>query len=97
MAGLDLKDLARRGAVARLVELREEAAAIMKAFPELRKGNIDDPFTRRGIIANTDDGTTILPGTRRRKRKPMTAAQRRAVGLRMKRYWAQRRKARAQA
>ena len=85
MAGLDLKDLARRGAVARLEELKAEEAAILRAFPELRQG-----------VSYTDDGTTILPGkqrTQRRRRKPMSAAQRRAVGLRMKRYWAQRRKA----
>lgn len=93
MAGLDLKDLARRGAEARLAELKAEAAAILKAFPALRKGNIDDPFTRRRLTANTDDGTTILPGKRRRNRKPMTAAQKKAVGIRMKAYWAKRRKA----
>jgi hypothetical protein len=92
MAGLDLKDLARRGAVARLAELQAEAAALVKAFPELRKGNLDDPFTRRGLIANTDDGTTILPGTRRRRRK-MSAAQKAEVSRRMKKYWAKRRKA----
>ena len=92
MAGLDLKDLARRGAVARLAELQAEAAAIVKAFPELRKGNLDDPFTRRGLIANTDDGTTILPGTRRRRRR-MSAAQKAEVSRRMKKYWAKRRKA----
>jgi hypothetical protein len=84
MAGLDLKDLARRGAVARLAELKTEEDAILRAFPELRQG-----------VSYTDDGTTMLPGKRpqRRKRKPMSAAQKRAVGLRMKRYWAQRRKA----
>ena len=86
MAGLDLKDLARRGAVARLAELQAEAAAILRAFPELRRGQ---------GVSYTDDGTTILPGkrTQRRKRKAMSAAQRRAVGLRMKRYWSQRRRA----
>ena len=91
MAALDLKDLARRGAVARLAELKAEAAAILKAFPALRKGNVDDPFTRR-IIAKTDDGTTILPGKKRRKRKRMSAAQKTAVSKRMKAYWAKRRK-----
>ena len=34
-------------------------------------------------------------GRRRRKRKPMTAAQKAAVGDRMKKYWAARRKAAA--
>jgi hypothetical protein len=92
MAGLDLKDLARRGAVVRLTELQEEAAAILRAFPELTRAGSGSHLG----IAYTDDGTTILPGkrTQRRKRKPMSAAQRRAVGIRMKRYWAKRRAAR---
>jgi hypothetical protein len=93
MPGLDLKDLARRGAAARLAELHAEAAALLKAFPDL-KGNIDSPFNRRGV-AYTDDGTTILPGGKKRHRKPMSAAQRKAVGIRMKKYWAARRKAQA--
>jgi len=91
MAGLDLKDLARRGAAARLVELQAEAAAILKAFPGL-KGNLDRPFSRRGVVANTDDGTTILPGKRRRRRR-MSAAQKAEVSRRMKAYWAKRRQA----
>jgi hypothetical protein len=87
MPGLDLKDLARRGAIARLAELQAESAAILKAFPELKKAG-------RAGIAYTDDGTTILPGRKsRRGRRPMSAAQRKAVSVRMKKYWAQRRKA----
>jgi hypothetical protein len=86
MGGLDLKDLARRGAVARLAELAAETAAILREFPELKRAG--NPG-----IGYTDDGTTILPGRKRRRRKPMTAAQRRAVGIRMKAYWAKRRKA----
>jgi hypothetical protein len=86
MVELDLKDLARRGAVARLAELKAEAAAILLAFPELR---------RDVGVSYTADDTTILTNRRHRsKRKPMTTAQRRAIGLRMKRYWAGRRNAR---
>ena len=85
MPGLDLKDLARRGAIARLAELQAESAAILKQFPELKK-------IGRAGVAYTDDGTTILPGRRsRRGRRPMSAAQRKAVSVRMKRYWAMRR------
>jgi len=89
MQGLDLKDLARRGAIARLAELAAESAAILKAFPELRRAG------SKGI-AYTDDGTTILPGRSsrsRRGRRPMSAAQRKAVSVRMRKYWAARRKA----
>ena len=83
MAALDLKDLARRGAIARLAELQAESAAILKAFPDLRRAG----------VASTANGTTVLPGRKRRRRRKMSAAQRKAVGIRMKRYWAQRRKA----
>ena len=86
MAGVDLRELARCGAIARVEQLKAEEAAILREFPELRR--VD-----RGI-ANTDDGTTILTGRKRRRRRTrMTVAQRRAVGIRMKAYWAQRRKA----
>lgn len=90
MAGVDLKALAVRGAAVRVAELREELASLLKAFPILRKGNIDGPFTRR--VATTDDGTTILPGKTRRKRRPMSAAQKAEVSRRMKKYWAARRR-----
>jgi hypothetical protein len=82
MAELDLKDLARKGAAARLAELHAEQAAILKAFPELKRG-IGPRYT--------DDGTTILTRTRRRRRK-MSAAQKAEVSRRMKKYWANRRK-----
>ena len=82
MAGLDLKDLARRGAAARLAELQAEQAAILKEFPELKRG---------AGPSYTDDGTTILPNTRRGRRR-MSAAQKAEVSRRMKKYWAKRRK-----
>jgi hypothetical protein len=34
-------------------------------------------------------------GRKRKARKPMSAAQKKAVGLRMRKYWAERRKAAA--
>ena len=86
MTGVDLKDLARRGAVARLAELHAEEAAIGKTFPEL---------TRAAGVAYTDDGTTISSLRKHRKRKRMSRAQRRAVEVRMKAYWAKRRKAKS--
>jgi hypothetical protein len=82
MAELDLKDLARRGAAARLAELHAEQAAILRAFPELKRG-VRPRYT--------DDGTTILASTRRGRRK-MSAAQKAEVSRRMKKYWANRRK-----
>ena len=84
MSGLDVRELARRGAIARLAELQAEQAAILKAFPDLRGAG-------RAAVAYTDDATTALPGGRRRRRRGMSAAQKKAVSVRMKAYWAKRR------
>lgn len=89
MAKFDLKTYARQGAAVRVAELREELAAIYKTFPELRKGNLDDPFTRRTRAAQ--DGGAGVGNGRKRKRRGMTAAQKAEVSKRMKKYWAERR------
>ena len=76
-----LRRLARLGAVARLEQLREEESAIRAEFPELfggRRGN--------GKVRPARKGT-------RKRRRPMNAAQRKAVSERMRKYWAERRKA----
>ncbi len=79
-----LRRLARLGAVARLEQLRQEEAAIRAEFPELFGG-------RRG---NGKAPRAAAEGRRRRRRRPaMTAAQRKAVSERMRKYWADRRKA----
>lgn len=81
---------ARMGAQIRLAELRAEIADIERTFPDLapRRG-----LGRRPAVANSDDGQTQPVARKRRARKPVTAAQRKAVGERMKKYWAARRKA----
>jgi len=71
---------ARIGAESRLVELKAEIAEIERAFPDL--GGRRGPGRPRAAEAPA-----------RRARKPMTAAQKKAVGERMKKYWAERRKA----
>lgn len=77
-----LRRLARLGAMARLEQLRQEEAAIRGEFPEL---------FGRGRQAQAGDGG-VTRGTRRRRRA-MSAAARRAVSVRMRKYWAERRKA----
>ena len=79
----ELQRLARLGAKSRLDELRREEAAIRRAFPDL--------FGRgrgRQTAASAGAGG-------RRRRRGMSAAGRRAVSIRMKKYWAERRKAKA--
>ena len=80
MPTFDLKAYARRGAEARVAELTAELNDIYKAFPDLKRG------ATRSVEATTG------AGARRRRRKPMSAAQKAAVSKRMKAYWAARRK-----
>jgi hypothetical protein len=77
-----LRELARAGADTVLKRLRAEIIAIERTFPELEL-----PQTRRAVRRSIKKA-----GQRSRQ---MSAAARRAVSLRMKRYWAERRKARA--
>lgn len=74
-----LRRLAQLGAKARLEELREEEAAIRAAFPDL--------------FGRGRQGARASAAPRRRRR--MSAANRKAVSERMRKYWAERRKAKA--
>jgi predicted esterase YcpF (UPF0227 family) len=77
-----LRDLARSGAENMLKQLRAEIIAIERTFPELAI-----PQKRRAV-------REALQKVRRRVRT-MSAAERKAVSERMRKYWAERRKARA--
>lgn len=79
---------ARRGAEVRWNELQAEVASLLKAFPDLATIS----KTARRTIAKSARGVadTLEP---KRKRSKMSAAQRKAVSARMKKYWATRRKA----
>jgi hypothetical protein len=83
-----LQRLARLGAQARLEELRREEAAIRAAFPDLsgRGGR------GRGRKASAAE-PAAAPTVRRRRRRSMSPAARKAVSDRMRKYWAERRKA----
>jgi hypothetical protein len=80
----DMKALARLGAQARLTELHQEIHDIERAFPDLRRR----PMPRPAASSETRKHSSTP-----RKRRSMTAAARKAVGERMKKYWAARRKA----
>jgi hypothetical protein len=82
-----LQRLARLGAQARLDELRREEAAIRAAFPDL--------FGGRGRGRKPRASTT--ESQPRRRRRGMSAAARKAVSDRMRKYWAERRKAKGKA
>jgi hypothetical protein len=76
-----LREWARAGAEATLKQLRAEIIAIERTFPELAL-----PKTRRAVRGSVK--------TARRRARAMSAAARKAVSERMKKYWAERRKAR---
>jgi hypothetical protein len=98
---MDMKALAQLGARARLSQLQEEINELQQAFPDLGRRNAPAPIRRRGRRARTAPASAVQQADARqeeapatvRKRKPMTAAQKKAVGERMKKYWAARRKA----
>jgi hypothetical protein len=77
-----LRELAKTGAEHALKQLRAEIIAIERAFPELGL-----PKTRRALRRTVQRTTTRAKG--------MSAAARKAVSARMRRYWAERRKAKA--
>ena len=78
-------ELARKGATHRYQELKAEIAQLLKAFPHLRYGSAVSPAM--------PDAVEEPPILSRRKRWKMSAAQKQAVSLRMKKYWAAKRKA----
>ena len=92
---LELKHLARIGAAARIKDLEKEIAALRRAFPSL--GSAPD---RTALASNepapSKRGRKAKAGRRGRK-SPMSAAERRAVSIRMQKYWAERRKAKEKA
>jgi hypothetical protein len=79
-----LRRLARLGAMARLEQLKQEEAAIRDEFPEL---------FGRGRAGGRGNGAADAAGRGTRRKNRMSAAARKAVSVRMRKYWAERRKA----
>jgi hypothetical protein len=78
----DILELARRGAEHRYQELKAQLDSLLKHFPHL------------GMASTSRPARPVETRTRRRRRK-MSAAQRKAISERMKKTWAARRKAKA--
>ena len=77
-----LKELARTGAEHAIKALEAEIIAIERTFPELKL-----PGRRRAVRRAVS--------TAARRTTEMSAEARKAVSARMKKYWAERRKAKA--
>lgn len=86
-----LQRLAKLGALARLEQLDTERKAILAAFPDL--GGQAAARGRGRTAARAQAGAQPAAAPKRRRRRKMTAAQRKEVADRMKKYWAERRKA----
>jgi hypothetical protein len=78
----ELRELARYGAERALKRLRAEIVAIERTFPELAL-----PRRRKQLRRSV--------ASARRRTGQLSDAARKAVSTRMKKYWAERRKARA--
>jgi hypothetical protein len=80
-----LRTYAQSGARSRLDEIRREMDAIYRTFPDLRR-----PASQKASVSPARAATQPKKRARR-----FTAAQRKAIASRMKKYWAERRKAKS--
>ena len=85
----DLNKYARIGAAIKLAQLEQEMVALRRAFPGLTAAAA--PIVAPGVPAARSAPAGKLARRRGRKR-PMNAAERKAVSERMKKYWAERNK-----
>jgi hypothetical protein len=93
---VQIHELAKRGAKARIEELTGEIEAIRRMFPGI-EGDGVPARARRAVsvkAVNTPKGNDTGP-KEAGQRPGWSAAARKAVGLRMKTYWAARKKAEA--
>ena len=81
---MDIKELAKVGAIERLKELHDEVRRLQKAFPEL----VTTTQPRRSPAA-TKEPVIKQTTTSGAKKAVWSAARRRAQSLRMKAYWRQ--------
>ena len=83
IAESELRSLALVGARARLSTLQAEVASLLATFPQLRSGR----------LARGASGGDAAPrkGKKPGRKRPMSAAEKKAVSERMRKYWAERR------
>jgi hypothetical protein len=85
-------EMARRGAEYRYQELQAELASLVQSFPHLGAGR--GRRGRRGrLLFGGASAIANDSASGGRKRSHMSAAARKAQSIRMKKYWAERRKA----
>jgi hypothetical protein len=72
--------------------LAEEAKQILTIFPDLSASVDEDELPVNFILRKGARKQATAKSVRRRRHRAMSAAQRKAVSARMKKYWAERRK-----
>ena len=87
----DILTWARRGAEARWQELQAEANSLLRQFPHLKSMS----SAAQRTLGKAARGVADMVDPPRARRSSMSAAQRKVVSARMKKYWAERRKAKA--
>jgi hypothetical protein len=101
---IDLKDLARRGAAARIADLEQEIAEIRDAFPETggqpqgktRGRRARSAAASREAPANADAGEqadSSQPSRGGRKKRTMSAEARARISAAQKARWAKQKRA----
>jgi len=75
----ELQRFAAIGAAARIQELQQEIERIRTAFPQLRQGGSVDVVQRNPTPTSTP----------KRRRRKMSAAAKKAIGLAQKKRWAE--------
>jgi len=85
-----LYELAKRGAQTRLADIAQETKYLMALFSDLRDSFDEDELPLSFIMARDAGRLNATAGRSRRRR--LSASQRNAVGIRMKKYWSARRK-----
>jgi hypothetical protein len=83
------REFAQLGAEVRLGQLREEIAQIYKAFPALK---FRKAVARRAANPSTDSEGASASPVPKRKRRRLSAAQKKAISDRMRKYWAGRKR-----
>ena len=87
-----LIELAKRGAETRFRELTQELRYLVQLFPHLHDSFDPDELPIAFIVAK-GAGRSARVSKRPRRQRKWSAAARRAVSQRMRRYWAAKRKA----
>src|SRR5438874_1972400 len=86
-------ELAKVGAEAQLRELVQEVKLLLQLFPHLKNSFDKDELPISFLLAKGAGKLERRGGQRKAQGKSMSPAARKAVSVRMKKYWAARRKA----